>query len=116
MSNASLMVCLHYQIPRQILGPRLMKWLKVANGISDRVSVQCENLYTILCKGPFTSSDCDDAARSLPNQLHRLCTVLLHTVFATATVTKLLVTGGSPCDRFKIDIAAILESRRSRCM
>ena len=26
--------------------------------------------------GPFTSSDCNDAARSVPNQLHRLCTVL----------------------------------------
>ena len=32
--------------------PRLIKWLKVANGISDRVWMQCECLHTILYK-PF---------------------------------------------------------------
>ena len=62
-------------------------------------------------KGPFTSSDCNDTARSLQNQLHRLCTVLLHTALVTAiaTATKLLVAGGSLCEQFKSDVAAILE-------
>ena len=109
MSHASLMVCLHYQTPRPILGPRLMKWLKVANGISDRVSVQCENLYTILC---------NDAARSLPNQLenrsqgdppatNNLVTVAVANAVCNRTVHNLCI---------KSDVAAILESRRSRCM
>ena len=66
----------------------------------------------MMIESPFTSSDCDDAARSLPNQLHRLFTVLLHTAFAT--VTLLFVAGGSLCDRFKSDVTAIPESHRNR--
>ena len=44
-----VMVCSHWATPRTIHVARPMKWLKLANGISGRVLVQCE----VLCILPW---------------------------------------------------------------
>ena len=57
-------------------------------------------------KGPFTSSDCDVAAISLPNLIYCFGVVLLHRVFVIATATYLTVTGESLCNPFGSNVAA----------
>ena len=54
-------------------------------------------------KGPFTSSDCDVAATSLPNLIYCFGVVLLHRAFATAT--NFSVTEESLCNPFGSDVA-----------
>ena len=53
------------------------------------------------CKGPFTSSDCDVAATSLPNLIYCFGVVLLHQAFAT----NFAVAGESLCNWFGSDVA-----------
>ena len=55
-------------------------------------------------KGPFTSSDCDVAAISLPNLIYCFGVVLLHRAFATAT--NFAVAGESLCNPFGSHVAA----------
>ena len=52
-------------------------------------------------KGPFTSSDCDVAATSLPNLIYCFGVVLLHWAFVTVTATNFAVTGKSLCNPFR---------------
>ena len=65
--------------------------------------ITANNMVVIYLKGPFTSSDCDVAATSLPNLIYCFGVVLLHQAFATTT--NFAMAGESLWERCRSDIA-----------
>ena len=74
----------------------------------ERVTFKCANST----KGPFTSSVCDAAARSLPNQMYEFCPVLLHQASVSMLVSNVSVTWKWLCNPF----SPTLETHRCRWM
>ena len=54
-----------------------------------------------MCKGPFTSSVCDTAARSLQNEMYEFCPVLLHQASASMLAYNLSVACKWLCNPFR---------------